>query len=83
MWVAFANAKATHIFFSKNISIHAIFNNQSFNDTLTNDIVSFEQLGLDVHVQHRPLLDSTAFLGLNWIQLFAYAPKTGFLEVLY
>ena len=35
MWVAFANAKATHIFFSKNISIYAIFNDQSFNDTLT------------------------------------------------
>ena len=43
MWVAFANAKATHIF-SKNISIYAIFNDQSFNDTLINDIVSFEQL---------------------------------------
>ena len=45
MWVAFANAKATHIFFSKNISVYANFNDQSFNDTLTNDIVSFEQLG--------------------------------------
>ena len=43
MWVAFANAKATHIF-QQNISIYAIFNDQSFNDTLTNDIVSFEQL---------------------------------------
>ena len=41
-----ANAKATHIFFfSKNISVYAIFNDQSFNDMLTNDIVSFEQLG--------------------------------------
>ena len=39
MWVAFAN------FFSKNITVYAIFNNQSFNDTLTNGIVSFEQLG--------------------------------------
>ena len=45
MWVAFANAKATHIFFSKNTSVYAIFNDQSFNDTLNNDIVSFEQLG--------------------------------------
>ena len=45
MWVAFANAKATHIFFSKNISVYAISNDQSFKDTLTNDIVSFEQLG--------------------------------------
>ena len=26
-------------FFSKNISIYAIFNDQSFNDTLTNDLV--------------------------------------------
>ena len=47
MWVAFANAKATHIFFSKNNSIYAVFNDQSFNDTLTNDIVIFEQLGPD------------------------------------
>ena len=45
MWLPFANAKATHNFFSKNISVYAIFNDQIFNDTLTNDIVSFEQLG--------------------------------------
>ena len=31
-------------FFSKNISVYAIFN-ESFNNMLTNDIVSFEQLG--------------------------------------
>ena len=41
MWVA----SATNIFFSKSNSLYAIFNDQSFNDTLTNDIVSFEQLG--------------------------------------
>ena len=40
-----ANAKATHIFSAKNISVFATFNDQNFNDTLTNDIVSFEQLG--------------------------------------
>ena len=34
-------------FFSRNISIYAILNDQSFNDTLTNDIFSFEQLGPD------------------------------------
>ena len=45
MWVALANAKATHIFFSKNISVYAILIDQSLNDTLTKDIVSFEQLG--------------------------------------
>ena len=39
--------KATHIF-SDNISVYTIFNDQSFTDTLTNDIVSFEQLGLEV-----------------------------------
>ena len=35
-------------FFSKNISVYAILNGQSFNDTLTNDIVSFEQLSPDL-----------------------------------
>ena len=45
MWVACANAKATHIFFSKNISIYAIFHDQSFNNKLIHDIASFEQLG--------------------------------------
>ena len=33
MWVAFAN-----------LSAYAIFNDQSLNDTLTNNTVSFEQL---------------------------------------
>ena len=37
--------KLLTFFFSKNISVYAIFNDQSFNDTLTNDNVSFEQLG--------------------------------------
>ena len=45
MWVAFA---LLITFFSKNISLNAIFNDQSFNVTLTNDIVSFEQLGPDI-----------------------------------
>ena len=53
MWVAFANTKATHkiqkllTFLCKNISIYSIFNDQSFNDMLTNDIISFEQVGPD------------------------------------
>ena len=45
MWDANAHAQATYIFFSQNISV--IFDDQSFNDTLTIDIVSFEQLGPD------------------------------------
>ena len=32
-------------FFQQNISIYAIFNDQSFNDMLSKDIISFEQLG--------------------------------------
>ena len=46
MWVAFAS----YFFFSTNITLYAIFNDQSFNDTLTNDIVSFEQLGLGARI---------------------------------
>ena len=40
---SFCKCKSCSHFFSKNISIYAIFNDQSFNDTLTKDIVSFEQ----------------------------------------
>ena len=50
MRVEFANAKAAHIFFSKNTSTYVIFNDQSFNDTLNNNIVSFEQLGPECSV---------------------------------
>ena len=32
-------------FFRKNIRVYAICNDQSFNDTLTNDFISFEQMG--------------------------------------
>ena len=46
MRVAFP--KATRIFFSKNISVYAIFIDQSFNNTLTNDIVSFDHLSPDL-----------------------------------
>ena len=35
-------------FFSNYIIICAVFNDQSFNDTLTNDFISFEQLGPEV-----------------------------------
>ena len=44
MWVAFANAKATHIYSAKLLA-YIIFNDQNFNDTLTNYTISFEQLG--------------------------------------
>ena len=37
--------KLLTFFFSKNNCVYAIFNDQNFNDMITNDIVSFEQLG--------------------------------------
>ena len=49
----FCKCKSYSHFFSKNISVYAIFYDQSFNDMLTNNIVSFEQLGPD-----REVLDS-------------------------
>ena len=41
---SFCKYKSFSHVFSKN-SVYVIFNDQSFNDTLTNDIISFEQLG--------------------------------------
>ena len=35
-------------YFQQNIRVYAIFNDQSFNDTFTKGIVSFEQLGPDI-----------------------------------
>ena len=46
---SFCKCKSYSHFFSKNISVYAIFNDQSFNDMLTNISVSFEQLGPDCH----------------------------------
>ena len=42
MWVA---CKSYSHFFNKSISVNAKLTDQSFNDTLTKDIVSFEQMG--------------------------------------
>ena len=42
---SFCKCKSFSHFSSKNISVYAIFNDGSFNDTLTNDIFSFEKLG--------------------------------------
>ena len=42
---SFCKCKSYSHFFCKNNSVYAILNDHSFNDTLTNDIISFEQLG--------------------------------------
>ena len=44
MWVAFAIFKAINIFLAKILAYMLNFDGQSFNDTVTNDNVSFEQL---------------------------------------
>ena len=45
---SFSKCKSYSHFFSKNISIYAIFDDQSFKDMLTNDIISFEPLGPNI-----------------------------------
>ena len=44
--------KATHIVQQKNITVYAICNDPSFNDTLTNGIISFEQMGPGSYVMY-------------------------------
>ena len=63
--MSFANAKATHIFSIKILAYMWIFNEQSFNDTLSNDVVSFEQLdpGYYSQVYHRALW---VYLSFEW-----------------
>ena len=41
--------KLLTFFSAKILAYMPIFNDQSFNDTLTNDIVGFEKLGSDFH----------------------------------
>ena len=48
-------------------SVYAIFNDQSFNDMLTNDIVNFEQLGPGRHFFFQFRVDSFTIGGLNTI----------------
>ena len=45
---SFCTAKATHIFFSKKFQHICVSLDVNFNESLTNDVVSFEQLGPDV-----------------------------------
>ena len=66
MWVAFARKSYSH-FFSKKFQHICVSLNVYFNESLTNDIVSFEQLGPDHDKKHLGVLcgvDSDANLGL-------------------
>ena len=53
---SFCTAKATHIFFSKKIQHICVSLDINFNESLTNDIVSFEQLGPEKYNVDTPLL---------------------------
>ena len=46
---SFCSAKATHIFFSKKFQHICVSLDVNFNESLTNDIVSFEQLGPELY----------------------------------
>ena len=45
---SFRNAKASHIFSTKNTSIFQILTFKIFNETLINDVVNFEEPGSDL-----------------------------------
>ena len=47
MWEAFALQKLLTFFFSKTIQHICVSFDVNFNESLTNDVVSFEQLGPD------------------------------------
>ena len=59
---SFCKCKSYSHFFSKYISIYAIFNNQRFNDMLINDTVSFEQLGSDYPLLSRAIKCISVYL---------------------
>ena len=78
---SFCKCKSYSHFFSKNINVYALSNDQSFNDWLTNDIVSFEQLGPEyfVHAQY----DLRMFEGIFGLSEPILVHKTIFLKLLY
>ena len=49
MWVAFANAKATHSFSAKILAYMPYLMIKVLTIMLTNDVISFEQLGPESH----------------------------------
>ena len=61
---SFCTAKATHIFFSKKFQHICVSLDLNFNESLTNDVVSFEQLG--------PGLEKDRFHWLSRISLWHY-----------
>ena len=61
-------AKATHIFFSKIFQHICVSLDVNFNETLTNDIVSFEQLGPEVLSLYKPYCRKIKILKNNQLK---------------
>ena len=66
--------KSTHIFFQQKISVYAIFNDQSLNDTSTNDIIRFNNCVLAIS-------SNLPVSVWAWVWTWVHAIKLG-LEVL-
>ena len=83
---SFCKCKSYSHFFSKNISVFSIFNDQSFNNMLTNDIVSFEQRGPGVlylfqHKQFKTLRQWRVIMkgSVQWSTVMSWTlPLVGF-----
>ena len=60
--------------FSKNFSVYAIFNDQSFNNTLTNHIISSEQLGPVLFVLEKKRALSGAMALFSRMMLYTKIP---------
>ena len=74
---SFCKCKSYSHFFQQNIRVDAIFDDQSFNDILTNDIVSFEQLGpgYQLIICTHPYLNQGMGSTLLYIQKVDYHAK--------
>ena len=63
---SFCKCKSYSHFFSKNITVYAIFNDLSFNNMLTNDIVRFEQLGSEFEYVFGPFFIGYSLLHVRF-----------------
>ena len=66
-------AEKTRIFFQQKILAYLLYLMiKSFNDTLTNDIVSFEQMGPGLHIFWQMDLDLASRIGYAYPAVCAY-----------
>ena len=69
---SFCTAKATHIFFSKKFQHICVSLDVNFNESLTNNVVSFEQLGSGKKIRNSVIKEctvcSSAVGQMTWIK---------------